>query len=115
MINNKQVNIWRGDSTPPTIYHVWIKDNSKLLLFNGIEWIIFLDNKDIIDTLQTIIDRVSKLENNTINGKKIKDNPVLTGDDINITNDGTYISKSDGITSNLLDIDALLTTQIIGK
>jgi hypothetical protein len=40
---------------------------------------------------------------------------VLTGDDINITNDGTYISKSDGITSNLLDIDALLTTQIIGK
>jgi hypothetical protein len=28
MINNRQVNLWRGESAPPTLFHVWItKDN----------------------------------------------------------------------------------------
>lgn len=57
MVNNKQVNFWRGDMTPPTIYHIWIKDNSKMLLYDGEKWVVFLDNKEIID----ILDKVQQL------------------------------------------------------
>jgi hypothetical protein len=32
---NKQVNVWRGSSEPPTIYHVWISDNQTLKLHDG--------------------------------------------------------------------------------
>ena len=38
MINNRQVNLWRGNQEPPTIYHIWIKDNNKLLLYDGNNW-----------------------------------------------------------------------------
>jgi hypothetical protein len=44
IILNKQVNVWRGPSEPPTIYHVWICDNRLLKLYNGEEWVTFLDN-----------------------------------------------------------------------
>ena len=57
MVNNKQVNFWRGDTIPPTIYHIWIKDNSKMLLYDGEKWVVFLDNKEIID----ILDKVQQL------------------------------------------------------
>lgn len=113
MVNNKQVNIWRGDKFPPTIYHIWIKDNQKLLLYNGFEWVVFVDNKDILDTLQEIIDRVTVLENCTVNGKPIVENPVLTGTDITTESNGTYINSKDNLSTSILNIDSLLTTQII--
>lgn len=112
MINNKQVNLWRGDGVPPTIYHVWIKDNNKLLLYNGKEWVIFLDNAEIVEDINKIIERVDALEKNTVNGKFIKDNPVLTGDDINTTPKGTFINSTT-ITNSFSILDSLLTTQII--
>lgn len=54
MVNNKQVNFWRGDMTPPTIYHIWIKDNSKMLLYDGSKWVVFLDNKEIIEAIDKL-------------------------------------------------------------
>ena len=45
MINNKQVNLWRGDSTPPTIYHIWVNNNNQILLYSEDtkEWKVFID------------------------------------------------------------------------
>ena len=89
MVNNKQVNFWRGDMTPPTIYHIWIKDNSKMLLYDGEKWVVFLDNKEIIDILdkiQEMLDnmqaKIDEIGNKTVNKKPIKTNPVLDGTDI---------------------------------
>lgn len=120
MVNNKQVNIWRGDQTPPTIYHIWVKDNSKLLLYNGTQWVVFLDNIEIIDTINKIQESVEKLEtqidelsNKTVNNKPIKDNPILDGKDINISADGTFINSSETLAQTALRFDKLLTTQII--
>ena len=48
IILNKQVNVWRGPSEPPTIYHVWIYDNRLLKLHNGTEWVTFLDNPGLV-------------------------------------------------------------------
>lgn len=106
MINNKQVNFWRGDKEPPTIYHIWIKDNSKMLLYNDSEWVVFLDNKEIIEQVNNLLEA-------TINGKAIKDNPTLTGEDIKLNKTGTYIESNTTISDNIQKLDTLLTTQII--
>ena len=35
---NKNISIWRGDTTPPTLNHIWIKEDNFLYLFNGANW-----------------------------------------------------------------------------
>lgn len=120
MVNNKQVNLWRGDMTPPTIYHIWIKDNSKLLLYDGKKWVVFLDNKDVTDTINEILEQIEGLQtdiknlgNKTVNNKPIKDNPVLNGNDLLIGQSGNYINASDKVSESTIKLDSLLTTQII--
>lgn len=119
MVNNKQVNFWRGDQTPPTIYHIWIKDNSKMLLYNGLKWVVFLDSKEVIDAIEQFQEQLDRIEQNittlgnkTVNKKYIKDNPVLNGDDIYYTKNGQYINNSNTLSQSLNILDKLLTTQI---
>lgn len=120
MVNNKQVNFWRGDMTPPTIYHIWIKDNSKMLLYDGEKWIVFLDNKEVIDILNKIQDMLDNIQNQiddignkTVNKKPIKTNPVLDGTDININGNGNFIVSTESVAQTAIKFDTLLTTQII--
>ena len=120
MVNNKQVNFWRGDSTPPTIYHIWIKDNSKMLLYDGSQWIVFLDNKEIIDildniqkSLDTMQQQINEIGNKTVNNKAIKTNPVLNGTDILINANGNYIISNETLAQTASRLDNLLTTKII--
>ena len=113
MIQNKQVNVWRGSDPPPTLYHIWIKDESKLLLYNGTEWETFIDSTETIGTINSILSRLDSIESKTINNKKIVDNPILSGADIKNTNTGNYISSAQSISDALSVIDNLLTTQII--
>ena len=120
MVNNKQVNFWRGDMTPPTIYHIWIKDNSKMLLYDGEKWVVFLDNKEIIDILdkiQEMLDnmqaKIDEIENKTVNKKPIKTNPVLDGTDILVNATGNYVIPTETLAQTALRLDNLLSTQII--
>lgn len=120
IINNRQVNIWRGADTPPTIYHVWVKDDSQLLLYDGTEWRVFVDNIEITETLSKIMEHLDNLDktvadlgNKTVNGKPIKTNPVLNGTDLLLTKDGNYVSRADSITNSILTVDYMLRTQII--
>lgn len=120
MVNNKQVNFWRGDMTPPTIYHIWIKDNRKMLLYDGEKWVVFLDNKEIIDILdkvQQLLDemqaKIDEIENKTVNKKPIKTNPVLDGTDILINATGNYVIPTETLAQTALRLDNLLTTKII--
>lgn len=120
MVNNKQVNFWRGDMTPPTIYHIWIKDNSKMLLYDGEKWVVFLDNKEIIDILDEIQemldnmqDKIDEIENKTVNKKPIKTNPVLDGTDILVNATGNYVISTETLAQTALRLDNLLSTKII--
>lgn len=120
MVNNKQVNFWRGDQTPPTIYHIWIRYNREMLLYDGTQWVVFLDNKAIIDTLNDIQARIDNLQsqitstgNYTVNSKAIKTNPVLNGTDIPINTNGTFVQSTETVAETINIIDKLLTTQII--
>lgn len=51
---NKNISIWRGNSTPPTIYHIWVKEDNSIYLHNGVDWEIVLD-KDTYDKVQEFI------------------------------------------------------------
>lgn len=113
MVNNKQVNFWRGDMTPPTIYHIWIKDNSKMLLYDGEKWVVFLDNKEIIDILDKVQQLLDEIGNKTVNKKPIKTNPVLDGTDILINATGNYVIPTETLAQTALRLDNLLTTKII--
>lgn len=127
MINNKQVNIWRGDDEPPTIYHIWIKkvilqeeplvEEWVLNLFDGTTWVPFVNNADVAAQVVVILERLENLEewvnNLTINGKKITDKTLLTAEDINAVTQGKYIKENDNVASALMTLDKLFRTQII--
>lgn len=120
MVNNKQVNFWRGDMTPPTIYHIWIKDNSKMLLYDGEKWVVFLDNKEVIDILNKIQKMLDEMQNKineigdkTVNRKPIKTNPILDGTDILINALGNFVIPTETLAQTSLRLDSLLTTKII--
>ena len=120
MVNNKQVNFWRGDQVPPTIYHIWIKDNSKMLLFDGTQWVIFLDNKEILDLINKVQEKLDKMQaqitdlgNKTVNKKAIKDNPVLDGTDLLLGWTGNFVSATNTVAQTAKRFDELFTTQII--
>ena len=120
MINNKRVNVWRGNESPPTIYDVWIQDNAKLLLYDGTEWVIFIDD---VATIQRIDELTSKMndieqsiagiENHTINGQQIKTNPTLNGNDLLLANQGKFVQSSDTVGESIKNLDTLFTTIII--
>ena len=116
IINNKQINIWRGSDAPPTLYHIWLFNESELKIYNGVEWITIIDSINIAERLIELSDKIDNLrddfEAKTVNGKLIKDNPILNSGDINNTINGTYIN-TESITSNLQKIDKLLVTQIL--
>lgn len=120
MINNKRVNVWRGNEVPPTIYDVWIKDNTKLLLYNGVEWVIFIDNVETVQKINELTSRIDNIEqtiqgidDHTINGKHIRDNPVLNSDDLLTANQGNFVKESDTIGESIINFDTLLTTLIL--
>ena len=37
IVNNRQVNVWRGTAEPPTIHHLWIRDESTVLIYDDDE------------------------------------------------------------------------------
>ena len=75
MINNRQVNLWRGNQEPPTIYHIWIKDNNKLLLYDGNNWKIFLDNESAVAAIQEALKKKANLVLGTV---PVNELPIAT-------------------------------------
>lgn len=119
MLDNKQVNLWRGNDLPPTIYHVWIYDNRQIKLFNGDDWVIFTDNLEILEKLNLLEEQLSELDSKLndvyefkVNDKYIKDNPVLTGKDIKLDAQGAFVTNT-AVSDNILIIDKLFNTLMI--
>ena len=120
IINNKQVNIWRGLDAPPTIYHIWIYNDSEMRIYTGEKWETFINDQATLERINEVLDQIQRLESEvdtlltkTINGKLISGNPVFNGDDILTNKSGTFIKSSDSLSNSLISIDTLLSTQII--
>ena len=114
MRQNKQVNLWRGTDPPPTLYHIWFKDESQLLRYdeNVKDWVVFLDSGRIVKLIQDFMDA---LDNLSINGHLLTENPVLDGSDLLVGQDGHYIKKENTLQQATLKLDSLLTTKVYGE
>ena len=53
------------------------------------------------------------MNNSTVNGYKIKDNPVLDADDLKSAKTGQFIKDDDNVSDALLKLDNLLDIEII--
>lgn len=120
IINNKQVNLWRGTSVPPTIYHIWIYNDTQMKVYDGTQWVVFIDDAATIEKINQLIERVDDLEQDlsdlsslTVNGKEISTNPVLDGRDLKIEQDGMYVDPVNSLSTSIIKLDTLLSTQII--
>lgn len=114
MIQNKQVNLWRGNKEPPTLYHIWLKDETSLLRYDEElnEWVIFLDSEKITKIISDFMDNIDTLMNSSVNGYPIKDNPVLEAKDLKIGEDGNYYKSQNTIKEVIKQFDNLMTTQV---
>ena len=102
---NRQVNIWRGNTAPPTTFHVWLDDKDiKIYDDETGEWIkVNVDNGDQAidkDEVNNIINEY--VDGISINGKKLAGNVSITAEDI----------KYDDVTIKTV-LDELYTTLII--
>ena len=61
IINNKQINIWRGQDIPPTLYHLWLYNESELKIYNGVEWITVIDSINIAERLIELSNKIDNL------------------------------------------------------
>lgn len=43
---NKNISVWRGSDTPPTKYHIWIKNDNSILIFIDGFWKEIISSKD---------------------------------------------------------------------
>ena len=57
---NKNVSVWRGDKIPPTNYHVWIKPDGNIYIYNGTYWEI--SNNELYIAIQNEITRAINAE-----------------------------------------------------
>ena len=97
MINNKQINLWRGDEDPSTTQHLWIKKDLTIEIHNGEKWVTFVDNAYISQELIKMQEVIDSINTNTLK----------TG------YTGTYLNKEDSVSKSFEMIDTLLETQIL--
>ena len=61
-MNNKNISVWRGDNTPPTQYHLWLKNDGKLYVNIDEQWQEI--DKDSISQITEILNQhATKLDN----------------------------------------------------
>lgn len=110
---NKQINIWRGNNTPPTPHHLWIYNESLLKMFINGEWITIIDSIEVTTRLNEISEKVDELYDSTVNNKLIRDNPVLSASDLKSNVDGEFLDVNDNVDLALKKLDEMATIQII--
>lgn len=60
---NKNISIWRGDSTPPTNYHFWIKSDGNVFINSGTEFKDYKDLSGINNDIQDINEDIQDINN----------------------------------------------------
>lgn len=59
---NKNISVWRGDNTPPTQYHLWLKNDGRLYVNIEEQW-QEIDKQAITQITETLNQHATKLDN----------------------------------------------------
>jgi hypothetical protein len=46
---NRNCSVWRGDNTPPSTYHIWIKPEGAIYLYIDDNWVNYKDILPIVN------------------------------------------------------------------
>lgn len=61
-MNNKNISVWRGDNTPPTQYHLWLKNDGKLYVNIDKQW-QEIDKDSVAQITEVLNQHATKLDN----------------------------------------------------
>lgn len=61
-MNNKNISVWRGDNTPPTQYHLWLKNDGKLYVNIDEQW-QEIDKDSVAQITEILNQHATKLDN----------------------------------------------------
>lgn len=116
---NKNVAVWRGSNTPPTIYHLWIKEDNSQWLYKDTGWVnvneeIQGDLQDIYEVLYTQHSQVSLSVSPTIIEKGIPtnitarwstkfNNEEIASNSLTLKSGGTVLANSGTTYSESID------------
>ena len=112
---NKNISIWRGDSTPPTNYHFWIKSNGQQFTFNGERWVNYVEDIPTVSLeskgLMSSQDKVNLEEciqhlGDTSNPHHVSKEQIGLG---NVTNDAQVKRSELGVTVATLNDNGKVT------
>lgn len=94
---NKNISIWRGNTTPPTNYHLWEKEDGGLYVYLDEKWqhLVTPADKTILDKHQQQLDKIKNLalteidpiDANTYKSYQLKSDDNIFGTTINIPKD----------------------------
>lgn len=94
---NKNISIWRGNTTPPTNYHLWEKEDGGLYVYLDEKWqhLVTPADKTILDKHQQQLDKIKNLalteidpiDTNTYKSYQLKSDDNIFGTTINIPKD----------------------------
>lgn len=94
---NKNISIWRGNTTPPTNYHLWEKEDGGLYVYLDEKWqhLVTPADKTILDEHQQQLDKIKNLaltevdptDTNTYKSYQLKSDDNVFGTTINIPKD----------------------------
>lgn len=109
---NKNISIWRGDSTPPTNYHFWIKSNGQQFTFNGEKWVNYvediptasLESKGLMSSQDKVnLEECIQHLEDTSNPHSVTKTQVGLG---NVTNDVQVKRSEMGVANGVATLDA---------
>lgn len=61
---NKNIAVWRGNNVPPTIYHIWIKDDNSIWLYEEDKWENFnsKNQETLLDIYEILYNQHSQID-----------------------------------------------------
>lgn len=74
---NKNVSVWRGDQTPPTDYHLWIKSDNNVYLHNGVDWVRSNQSYQIVNSIEELDENAKQGSLGVVANNKIQERRTL--------------------------------------
>lgn len=87
---NKNISIWRGNTTPPTNYHLWEKEDGGLYVYLDEKWqhLVTPTDKTILDKIKHLaLTEIDPIDTNTYKSYQLKSDDNIFGTTINIPKD----------------------------
>ena len=103
---NKNISVWRGNNTPPTKYHLWLKNNGRLYVNIDEKW------QDIDKDSDPQITKILNQHTTKLNNHQIALDNIFNSSLNNIAQDNLFNSSFDAKNINMKNSSTYVFTKI---